>query len=66
MQYFAIITLALGLEQVTTTRTLNVDGSTTREAIWKHMRHEAVTSLRDDAWRGAATIFFSADPAVIG
>lgn len=69
MQYFAVLTLALptshGMTQMTFARTLAVDPGSTRSGIYERMRQEAA-SRHGSQWDRANTLFFSAEPDVLG
>jgi hypothetical protein len=65
-QYFAIITLALGNAQSTTSMTINSESPVTRENVWKHMRQHMADVQHDDRWLSAATLFFTAEPNTLG
>lgn len=66
MQYFAILTLALDNVQSTTSLTINVDSPVTRDDIWKHMRKRVADINHDDRWLGASTLYFTAEPNILG
>lgn len=67
MQYFVILTLALGNVQSTLNAVLTVPPDATRADIWNHMRQLAADKGRDPRWLDAATtLFFSAEPNTLG
>jgi hypothetical protein len=66
MQYFVILTLSLGADQVTAVSTPTVEPTATRADIYNYVRNDVVAKSRDDRWLKAATLFFSAEPNTLG
>jgi len=66
MQYFIILTLALGNVQATFNTVLTVAPDATRADIWNEMRRIAAENSHDSRWLEATTLFFTAEPNTLG
>lgn len=61
MKYFAVLTLALSAETITTAKVITADPGTTRSAIY-HFMHDQIAGTSGQRWQLATTVFFCADP----
>jgi hypothetical protein len=66
MQYFAILTLSLGDQQVTTTSELTVPSTATRADLYNYMRKLVADNARDPRWLKAPTLYFTVEPNTLG
>jgi hypothetical protein len=61
MEYFTIITMHAGTKSATYTMTVTAPPGATRQALYEHVRTEAISRSGPD-FATAAVSFFSAEP----